>query len=194
MPKLWSQTIDAHRRAVRDVVLDTTFSLVRKRGLRAVTMSEIAEGSGIGRATLYKYFASVEAILVAWHERRISGHLEQLGALADGGGSPDERLRAILAAYAGVNHEELGAELSVLLHQGKHVARAHEHLLHLLRALLDEGAKKGIFRSDVPTVELGNYCLHALGAGSRLRSSKAVSRLIDVILDGLRRQGPGARR
>ena len=174
---------------MRDAILETTAALVEKRGLRAVTMSEIAERSGIGRATLYKYFASVEAILVAWHERQIGGHLEQLGELAHSAGSPDERLRAVLAAYAGMNHEQLGTELSVLLHQGKHVARAEEHLLQLLRTLLDEGATKGIFRSDVPAVELGAYCLHALAAAASMRSSKAVSRLIDVILDGLSEAG-----
>jgi AcrR family transcriptional regulator len=185
VPKLWNQTIDSHRRAVRDAILETTAALVEKRGLRAVTMSEIADGTGIGRATLYKYFASVEAILTAWHERQVSGHLERLVALAHVGGTPDERLRTVLEAYAAMNHEHLGAELSVLLHQGKHVARAREHLLHLLRDLLEEGAGSGIFRSDVPPIELGTYCLHALAAAASLRSSKGVSRLIDVILDGL---------
>jgi len=75
MPKLWDETIEAHRRAVRDATLDTAAALVAERGLRAVTMSQIAEETGIGRATLYKYFPDVEAILVAWHERHISAHL-----------------------------------------------------------------------------------------------------------------------
>ena len=38
-------------------------------------MSQIAEQTGIGRATLYKYFPDVEAILLAWHERQVTGHL-----------------------------------------------------------------------------------------------------------------------
>ncbi|TIL19051.1 MAG: helix-turn-helix transcriptional regulator, partial [Mesorhizobium sp.] len=55
MPKLWNETIDAHRRAVRDATLDTTAALVAEHGLLSVTMSKIAEETGIGRATLYKY-------------------------------------------------------------------------------------------------------------------------------------------
>ncbi|TJV36742.1 MAG: helix-turn-helix transcriptional regulator, partial [Mesorhizobium sp.] len=55
MPKLWNETIDAHRRAVRDACLDTTAALVAEHGLLSVTMSKIAEETGIGRATLYKY-------------------------------------------------------------------------------------------------------------------------------------------
>ena len=65
MPKLWNVTIEAHRREVRDATLDTTVALVAEHGLRAVTMSQIAEETGIGRATLYKYFPNVEAILFA---------------------------------------------------------------------------------------------------------------------------------
>src|SRR6266508_4210937 len=74
MPKLWNKTIEAHRREVRDATLDTAAKLVAEHGLRAVTMSQIAEHTGIGRATLYKYFSGVEAILLAWHERQITGH------------------------------------------------------------------------------------------------------------------------
>src|SRR5713226_8827892 len=81
VPKLWNDTIEAHRRAVNDATLETTAALVSKNGLRAVTMSQIAKETGIGRATLYKYFPSVEAILVAWHERHIGAHLEHLAAL-----------------------------------------------------------------------------------------------------------------
>src|SRR5207245_866718 len=59
VPKLWSDTIETHRREVRDAILETTVALVTKQGLRAVTMSQIADEAGIGRATLYKYFPDV---------------------------------------------------------------------------------------------------------------------------------------
>src|SRR6266705_2400829 len=78
VPKLWNETIESHRREVREAILDTTAALVFERGLRAVTMSQIAEQTGIGRATLYKYFPDVDTILVAWHERLVNAHLEQL--------------------------------------------------------------------------------------------------------------------
>ncbi|MGH2817757.1 MAG: TetR/AcrR family transcriptional regulator, partial [Actinomycetota bacterium] len=74
MPKLWNETIEDHRREVRGAILDTTLALVAEHGLLSVTMSQIAEETGIGRATLYKYFPDVETILLAWHERQINGH------------------------------------------------------------------------------------------------------------------------
>ena len=78
MPKLWTQTIQAHRHEVREAILNRTAALVAEHGLLAVTMSQIAEETGIGRATLYKYFPDVEAILLAWHDRETSGHIARL--------------------------------------------------------------------------------------------------------------------
>src|SRR5438067_4954496 len=100
MPKLWHATMAAHRRGVRDAILHTAAALATERGLHAVTMSEIAEQAGIGRATLYKYFPDVDAILIAWHDQHVAEHLERLAAareaVADAGG----RLGAVLEAYA----------------------------------------------------------------------------------------------
>ncbi|HEY6421985.1 MAG TPA: TetR/AcrR family transcriptional regulator [Pseudonocardiaceae bacterium] len=100
MPRLWKETIEAHSRAVREATLDTTAALVAQHGLLSVTMSRIAEETGIGRATLYKYFPDVEAILLAWHERHVTGHLEHLTAVRDQAGRPGARLDAVLEAYA----------------------------------------------------------------------------------------------
>ncbi len=186
MPKLWDETIEAHRRMVRDATLDTTADLVAKNGLRSVTMSQIAQETGIGRATLYKYFRDVEAILVAWHERQIAGHLGQLARLRDQAGGAGERLEAVLKAYALIQHEHHGTELSALLHTGEHVARAREHLRGLIRDLLTEAAEAGLVRDDVAPGELADYCLHALSAATGARSKPAVRRLVEVTLAGLR--------
>jgi len=188
VPRLWNDTIDAHRHAVREAVLDTTWTLVAEHGLLSVTMSQIAEETGIGRATLYKYFPDVEAILVAWHERHIAGHLHYLAELRDLAGDAGERLEAVLEAYAVIcyHREHHGEELGPLLHRGEHVARAQQQLIDLIRDLLIEVAKTGDLRDDVAPDELASYCLHALTAASSLPGQAAVRRLVTVTLAGLR--------
>ncbi|HJT93189.1 MAG TPA: TetR/AcrR family transcriptional regulator, partial [Mycobacterium sp.] len=99
MPRIWNATIDQHRRAVHDAILDTTANLIAEHGLTGVTMSQIAQHAGIGRATLYKYFPEVEAILAAWHQRQIAQHLDQLREAADAVNDPAERLRTVLRSY-----------------------------------------------------------------------------------------------
>lgn len=161
--------------------------MVAEHGLLSVTMSRIAEETGIGRATLYKYFSDVEAIVVAWHERQVAGHLEQLVRIRDSAGDAGERLAAVLEAYALISYEHHGTELSAYLHRGEHIAQAHHQLGELVRDLLTEGAEAGVLRNDVPAGELALYCLHALAAAKSLRSKAAVRRLVTVTLDGLRR-------
>jgi AcrR family transcriptional regulator len=189
VPRLWNETIEGHRRAVRDATLDTTAALVAGHGLRSVTMSQIAEETGIGRATLYKYFPDVEAILVAWHERHVSGHLEHLAAIRDQASDPTERLKAVLEAFALIQHKRHATELGALLHREEHVSRAQQHLSDLIRDLLIEGAQAGDVRDDVAPDELASYCLHALAAASSLPSEAAVHRLVAVTLAGIRPEG-----
>jgi AcrR family transcriptional regulator len=188
VPKLWNETIEAHRRDVHDAILTTTWSLVTEHGLLSVTMSQIAEATGIGRATLYKYFPDVEAVLLAWHHRHVAGHLQHLVDLRDRGGDARDRLNAVLEAYALICHERgrQAVDLATLLHRGEHVVHAEQHLVDLIRDLLVEVAETGQLREDVPPGELANYCVHALAAAGSLPSKAAVRRLVAVTVAGLR--------
>jgi AcrR family transcriptional regulator len=189
VPKLWSETIEEHRRAIHDATLDTTAALVGEHGLAAVTMSQIAAATGIGRATLYKYFPDVEAILMAWHERHIAFHLRLLTEARDAAGTPAEQLDAVLEAYALIQHQHHGTEMPVaLLHRGEHVARARHQLQALVADLLAAGVQAGGIRDDIAPGELAGYCLHALTAAGGLSSEAAVRRLLAVTMSGLRPQ------
>jgi AcrR family transcriptional regulator len=189
VPRLWNDTIRAHRAAVNDAILATTAALVAKLGLRSVTMSQIAEQTGIGRATLYKYFTDVEAILAAWHERQIAAHLQQLTELRDQAGDAGQRLNAVLEAYALISHDTHGhhdSELAAILHRDEQVTRAQHQLRDMIRDLLTEAVATGEVRNDVAPDELASYCLHALAAAGSLPSKAAVQRLVTVTLAGLR--------
>jgi AcrR family transcriptional regulator len=188
VPKLWTETIETHRREVRDAVLDSAAALIGEHGPLSVTMSQIAEQTGIGRATLYKYFPDVEAILLAWHERQVAGHLQQLASIRDQPGDASRRLESVLEAYALILHEYRGhrdTELAALMHRDEHVARAELQLRHLFRDLLADAARGGDIRDDATPDELATYCLHALAAASVLPSKAAVRRLVAVTLAGL---------
>ena len=142
MPRIWSETIDAHRAAVRDATLDATGSLVAEHGLTGVTMSQIAKDTGIGRATLYKYFPDVESILRAWHQRQIDEHLKQLHVVRDQAGGAMPRLEAVLAAYAAAisYRRPHDTDLAAFLHSGEHVAAAHQDLREFITGLVADAA------------------------------------------------------
>ena len=154
-------------------------------------MSEIAKATGIGRATLYKYFAGVEAMLVAWHEQQIRIHLDRLVDARDRADANGDRIEAVLEAYALIAHDSIGhpdSELAAFLHRDEqiHVADARLQLRGMVRELLAEGAANGHVRDDVPPEELADFCLHALAAASSLPSKAAVRRLVEVTVAALR--------
>ena len=190
MPKLWNATIGTHRAAVRDAILDATVALVADRGLRGVTMAEVAARAGIGRATLYKYFGDAEAVLRAWHEREIGRHLAEVGAIADGPGGPAVRLATVFERYAANAHSGRGghdAELAAVLHRDEQVGAARHRLRRMVADLIGEAAAVGAVRNDVAPEELAAYALHALGAAGEVRSAAAVRRLVGLTMAALRR-------
>lgn len=188
MPSLWSETVESHRREVRDAIVETTARLVGEHGLRAVTMSQIAETTGIGRATLYKYFPDVEAILREWHQRQITRHLQYLAEIRDDTADPSQRLQAVLEAFAFISRQSRGhhdTELAAFFHRDHQVAHAQRKVRNMIRDLIIEAAATGEVRDDVPPDELAVYCIQALKAVHDLPSKAAVQRLVTLIMDAL---------
>jgi AcrR family transcriptional regulator len=184
VPRLWTSTIDAHRRAVIDAILDATAAAVDHHGLTGVKMSHIAEDSGIGRATLYKYFPDVESILTAWHERQVQQHLDRLAEVRDAEEAPLRQLRAVLEAYAHLSRHD-HSETAAALHRGDHAHRASEDLQRFVGQIIDRGVTAGELRADTPADELAAFCIHAVGASRSLTSPSAVHRLVEITISGI---------
>ncbi|RBY94668.1 TetR/AcrR family transcriptional regulator [Blastococcus sp. TBT05-19] len=185
MPTPWTETVAGHRSSVRDAVLDAASALVAAQGLD-LTMSQVAERAGIGRATLYRHFADVDAVLTAWHERQIGSHLQHLTAVRDRVADPVERVEQVLAAYAGMSRHGGQSAAAARLHRSEHVGRVRDQLRDFLAELLAEGARAGRLRGDVPPAELAEFVLGALTAAGELPSAAAVQRLVGVTVAGLR--------
>ena len=188
VPKLWTQTVETHRQEVREAILDATGHLVHSRGLLSVTMSQIADATGIGRATLYKYFPDVEQVLAAWHQRHVAGHLTELAEIRDRSGEPAARLRAVLERYAQIcrqRRDHGGGALAAVLHRSEPVVGLQRELHNLIAGLLGEAAAAGVVRRDAPASELASYSVHALDAAGDTRSQAALTRLVNVIWTGL---------
>lgn len=176
-----------HRQGMRENILSVAAAMVAEQGLLGVSMSQIAERAGIGRATLYRYFPDAEAVLHAWHEQHVSAHLRELTSIRNTTPS-SRRLHAVLETYALHTYRAAAhqaPELVAQLHSGQHVRDAHGQLHRLLTDVLAEDAAAGRVRTDTKPSELATYCLHALSAAARMGSAAAVRRLVTVTQAGL---------
>jgi AcrR family transcriptional regulator len=56
--------------AARERILEAAYTLFSRQGVRAVGIDAIVEASGVARMTLYRHFASKDALVLAFLERR----------------------------------------------------------------------------------------------------------------------------
>lgn len=196
MPKLWNETIEEHRDAVQEALIEAAGDLVSESGIAGLSMAAIASRAGVGRATLYRYFSDLEAILRAWHERHVGHHLAALAATRDGEPDPEARLLALLESYVRVVRESArhgGNALAGLLHRAPHMAGAERQVRAIIKAALADAATAGAIRKDVPSDELAEFVLAALGAAGDL-SLPASARLVAVTMAGLKAPHAAPRR
>ena len=189
VPKVWATTIEEHRAAVREAIFDAVWDLINERGPLSLTMSEIAARAHIGRATLYKYFADVEAILLAAHNAEVGSHLQQVHELATDGMPPHRRLEAVLLHHATVvqrRETQSYDALRALLHTDPGLHAARDELRAVLTELISSSMAAGEVRDDMDAAFLADYCLFALGAGSHSTDAAVPQALVRLICDSLR--------
>ncbi len=189
MPKLWKDTVEEHRRDVRAAVIDAAWQLASELGVLGVTMGAIAEGAGIGRATLYKYFGGVEEILIAGHAAHVADHMRHLDAVRASATSPQDALHRVLGGYARIALHRAQAkapELDEMVHVGVDHRDAQASLCNLFVDVIGESQTAGEVRTDMATAELATYCLHALSAAVDVTSHAALDRLVALVEASLR--------
>jgi AcrR family transcriptional regulator len=182
MPRIWADTIGAHRQRVQDAVLDATADLIAEQGPMSVTMSAIAERAGIGRATLYKYFADVESILGAWHARGFAEHLHRLEALVEADHLGLDDVTAFVSALRAGHLRHGPGLVGTLAHslagpQGPLGPGVGPEVIGVLTELLARLATSGEVRADLDPALLAHWLLHAVHAPTDL-DDEAVAQLI----------------
>ncbi len=68
-PALVSHPVGATSKA-RERILEAAYELFSRQGIRAVGIDSIVASSGVARMTLYRHFASKDALVLAFLERR----------------------------------------------------------------------------------------------------------------------------
>lgn len=80
----------------RERILDAALDLFRTRGYAETTMRQIAEAAGVAVGNAYYYYASKDALILAFYERNHADHLALLGDRLDTTKDFAERLRLLV--------------------------------------------------------------------------------------------------
>lgn len=186
-----------------DAVATQIVSAARVQFLRSgysrISTAGIARSVGRSKKTLYKHFASKEALLQAVLAQAAAETGREIAALRSEGGSDRlARLRRILilaATQLATTHRVLFADLRCCEPElGERVWREHRQALLLtLRPILAAAMADGTLRDDLPAepaLALFLACIEGLTLSPLAApvTSDPVATLVGLLVDGLRRR------
>ena len=179
--------------------LDGAARVFADHGFDQTRIEQLAEATGIPRATLYYYFAGKEDIL-AWLLRRMLAEMsEAVAGAAAGPGTARERLEAVLRAKVEVQARHPATCRALMADLGRagripDIAAAIQEAFHQpVRRLLAEGEADGSLRpvGDPETTASAVYGAitmagaHYLVADNRLDPDRVATEVTAFILAGL---------
>jgi len=80
VPRIRAESIEEHKTLTRREILTAAADLFRAQGYAETSLGEISSHVGIGRTTLYEYFADKEGILVSLVQQELPGLMADLVA------------------------------------------------------------------------------------------------------------------
>ncbi|MFO1271995.1 MAG: helix-turn-helix domain-containing protein [Rubrivivax sp.] len=189
-------------RVREDVIVAAVNRLLAEKGFDLMTVDEVAAEAGIAKASLYKHFASKEALAAAAMVRVLQDARDLIEQENErGGAGPLERLRAV-ARWA--TARQLAGEMPSLPSQNSTLRAelmAHRGYLDLLMQVSDRlgewitAAQEARELDPALPPELVLYRLYALAcdpvpavmkAGGRWTDAQVADWVVDTCLNGLR--------
>jgi AcrR family transcriptional regulator len=193
---------------LREGILDAVDRLLGRFGYAKMTMDDLAREAGIARRTIYLYFTSKEEVALSSIDRVVQRLTERLAGIAGSGGAPDLRLREMLRTRVLFRFDTVQDyyqsfdDLFAALRPA-YLARRERYFAAeaaLFAGVLEEGCRAGVFASGdanatahtllLATNALLPYSLRPRELDAREEIDAKVTRIADLLLDGLRRRKP----
>jgi AcrR family transcriptional regulator len=123
-------------------ILDAVYELLQERSVRDLTMEAVAHRAGVGKPTLYKWWPTKAALVLAMFRERIAVALPPPSV-----GTAEEAIRNVAGALIGPLNGQLGKVLCELIAEGQSEPA-------ILRELFDKHIR-GHQEADVAEIERG---------------------------------------
>lgn len=147
-------------------MLDAAERFFGERGFRAVSMEEIARGSGVTKALLYEHFTSKEHLYETWVERARARMFAVIEAAFAGVEDPVEQLRVFVTTYFDEIERHRHQWWALYGEASPAAVNAmRDRNVEVIVPLLTAAARRAGARPDPVDVELGGHAL--VGAGEQ---------------------------
>lgn len=162
-----------------------------------VTMETVAAEAGVAKGTLFLYYPSKDALFAAVHSDLMNSFVSSLEAIRDSG----QRGEKLLAAAVHTLVEHLARKTGLMealgertRHSSLKTANKIPKAQGVLRDILGKCAEDGLLRLEDPfytASALFGLCrgsrAYARGKGRSLTAAEKTKRVLDIFLDGIRK-------
>jgi len=196
----------AGKEVKRQNILEAAAGVFAEQGFLGTRVADIAVAAGVGKGTVYEYFASKEELLFAVHERINDEVSEVIATALEAGGSARQRLERLLELSATlvekmVDQQGVAMEFWAACRGTAFQERLRETTVATYRTyreiiadIVREGQVNGEIRADVDPDTVGTFIISAHdGLGiqfffdRKLDPSRVAADFSRVLVEGLTR-------
>jgi len=180
------------RRDSRGILFDATAALLSERSTIEVSLSEIAQRSGLNSALIKYYFGSKEGLLLALLERVAEHSMADLASLVSMDLSAEQKLRIHIGGIINTYYRSpyVNRLINYMIARGdtassERVAKIFvEPMVSAYRAIVEQGVGEGAFRPMDPGMlyySVVGACEHIFYAGYSLPTTLGLSELTEQV-------------
>lgn len=157
MPRIRADSIAEHKELTRRQILGAAQELIAEVGSAEISLGEIAAGVGIGRTTLYEYFADRDDVIASLVEEQLPAVVADLVAGVPSDHTPADHLLEV--AERTVRFVATDPVLGLILHREvgrlssqaqQRIRVAHSDLVSEVDAIFSAGVDNGSLRPLPP--------------------------------------------
>lgn len=186
----------------RETLIQTAASVFRDRGLEAASMNDIANESGVDRATIYYYFKDKHEIFTAVIAEAVTDNVSRAEAIATGAGTPTDKIKDLIVAllesyeahypYLFVYMQEDMAKLAMGNAGAEHLAELGRRYHYAIENTIRSGVDTGDFPSSVDPRLATYFLLGSLNwthrwftPGEEMNVRKIADSFVELAIEGL---------
>ncbi|WP_184720035.1 TetR family transcriptional regulator [Caulobacter sp.] len=180
------------RRDSRGILFDATAALLSERSTIEVSLSEIAQRSGLNSALIKYYFGSKEGLLLALLERVAEHSMADLASLVSMDLTAEQKLRIHIGGIINTYYRSpyVNRLINYMIARGdtassERVAKIFvEPMVSAYRAIVEQGVGEGAFRPMDPGMlyySVVGACEHIFYAGYSLPTTLGLSELTEQV-------------
>jgi len=137
-------------------ILDAAIRVFARKGFYNSTIADVAKVAEVAEGTIYLYFKNKDDLLISIFEHSMDLFIQEVSRELQGVQDPKDKLKKFLSLHLQLvqKNPELAQVLQIELRQSSKFMKEYEggkfsEYLNLVRAILEEGQEKGVFRKDL---------------------------------------------